>query len=413
MLTPRLEPTLIYRTYTVSAGIRQNILITVKETIMLFLPVMKPVKLRTLKLAVAFGSVFVWFSLLLTDVCLFSQHECFPHRTKFKASIILSLERLSFQETLVTDFEEDVLDLPRGLNHHVWKNNCVTTLETLCNFPAFPRAPDKRKVLFRTEITTPEDSATDGHRLLGYVLPNSTSEYQFAVTSNGFAEVWLSLNKRWRGAKRIAYIKPFNVDYAVPKWRFNVSKTQISAGINLRARRRYYIEILYAFGAQNKSESFLQVAWKRQQESCFKIIDGESLSPYTNDSEKGKYKMFDDELPHTVSCAAKNEKGYGNKYMMPETLPYLEHTAVERMLDYCEYRPSYRLDPANLLGFRRYDGVVKHMHKTYSFPYPIVKGIVRDKKTKALFYAELPLDEEEAWSVVHRYMDALEKGYSG
>ena len=364
-------------------------------------------KVRAIKSTVAVVSLLVFLFLVVTNFCLFNR-TCFPYRigTAFTTSIVASLEPLG-----VLDYDDNVTDLPRGLNQHIWENNCVKTIETLCNFPVFPNAPDQRQVISRTEITAPKDAGTDGHRLFGFVLPNSTGEYQFAVASNGFAEIWLSLTKHWRAAKKVAFIRPFDAQ-SVTKWNFNASETQISSGIHLKAKGKYYIEIMYALGAHDKSENFLQVAWKRPQESNFKVMGSEYLLSYTNDSEKGRYKMFDDKLPHALPCARKHQKGYENKHMRPETTPYLEHTAVNKALEFCEYRPSYLLDPANLKGFGQYHGVYRHVRKTYSFPLPIVDGIMRNQGATH-FSSDYPLDEEEAWSVVNRYMDAIEKSYSG
>ena len=104
--------------------------------------------------------------------------------------------------------------------------HATMTIETLCNFPVFPNAPDQRQVISRTEITAPKDAGTDGHRLFGFVLPNSTGEYQFA-------EIWLSLSKNWRAAKMIA----FDVKST------NASETQVSSGIHIKAKVKYCIEI--------------------------------------------------------------------------------------------------------------------------------------------------------------------------
>ena len=362
-------------------------------------------KVRAIKSIVAVVSLLVFLFLLVTNFCLFNG-TCFPYRTAFTTSIVASLEPLG-----VIDYEDKyVTDLPKGLNQHIWENNCVRTIETLCNFPVFPNAPDQRQVISRTEITAPKDAGTDGYRLFGFVLPSSTGEYQFAVASNGFAEIWLSLSKHWKAAKKVAFIRPFDAQY-VTKWNFNASETQISTGIHLKAKAKYYIEIMYALGVHDKYENFLQVAWKQPQDSNFKIIGSEYLLLYTNDSEKGRYKVFDDELPQALSCATKHQKGYENKHMRPETIPYLEHTAVNKALEFCEYRPSYLLDPANLKSFGQYHGVYRHVRKTYSFPLPIVDGVQNDKT--GVFSCNYPLAEEEARSIVNRYMDALEKSYSG
>ena len=367
-------------------------------------------RLRTIKYAVGVGSLLVWGFVIVTSLCLFNR-ICFTKRKESKKFIVASWERLSFQTLLdFLGFKESRSDFSRGLNQHIWENNCVKTIETLCIFPIFPNAPDQRQVISRTEITAPKDVATDGHRLFGYVLPNSTGEYQFSLSSNGFAEIWLSLSNNWTAAKQLASIKPYDAQY-VTKWNF-APETKISYGIHLKARVKHYIEILYTSGTHGKSENFLRVAWRGPQQSKFKIIDDESLLPFTNDIERGTYKMFDDELPHALPCGTKHQNRYENKNMRRETIPYLEHTAVNKALQYCEYRPSYLLDPANLKGFKRYHGVNHHARKTYSFPLPNVDGIVR-KKSALHFSSDFPLDEEEASSAVYKYLDALGKAYPG
>ena len=370
--------------------------------------------LSTLKLAVFVAVVVVSFGLILTDVCLFGRRECFPNLTKLKNTLVDSLERLSFLEDTATYKDESVVESP-GLNHHVWENNCVKTIETLCNFPIFPKAPDRRQIIFRTEIIAPQSPGVDGHRLIGYLLPDLSGEYHFAVVSNGFSEVWLSPIKSWTAAKQVAYISPQDVPSTIKKWDFESVKSQISTRIYLKARKPYFIEIIYSVGARKTGENFLQVAWKRPGKSMFEIIEGESLSLYTNDSKKAQYKMFDDELPE-AHCCAKYRKGYANKYMRRAIYPNLENTVVNKALGFCDYRPSYLLGPDNFHGlsnFKLYNGVQKYVLKTTSFPYPNIDGVVRNQRSNPAFWAENPLAEQEARSVVERYMEAIGESYPG
>lgn len=368
-------------------------------------------KLQTLKFAVTFGSAFVWCLVILVDFCLFGEHKCFPdHR-----SIIVSLESFAFGDpSELIDEDENVDDLPKGLNHHTWEKNCARTIELLCNFPVFPKAPDTRRVINRTAILKRKDTATDAHRLFGFILPNSTGEYRFAVASNGFAEVWLGRTKNWRTAKMVVFMQPFYAKRILAGQEFNVSKTQISSEIHLKAKVRYYIEILYTLGRKDQMEHFVLVAWQRPKQPNFEIIKPEFLRQFLNDGAKGKYKMFDDELPDALSCFSSEERDHANKHMKPETLPYLGHDEVRRALQFCKYRPSYVLDPKAFLGrtFPRYSGVSRHVQKTRTFPLSFVDGIVQNKKARMPFIAEQPLDENEAWSVVFRYMDALETSYN-
>lgn len=296
-----------------------------------------------------------------------------------------------------------------GLNQHSWEKHCQISFEKLCNFPIFPKAPDERNFVENVNITSSVNEA-DGLRLLGFLRPNATGSYRFLVSSSGFAEVWLSANKNWKNAKKIASAKP-----SIPapnNQTVGELKSEISNNISLSARQTYYIEVIFARGIQKKSGPLIQLAWRRPDKSAFEIIDRSFFSPYTNDSSKAKMKVYDDDLPDVLACTSLRLNA-ANKYMKPETIPFLNSTAVNRALEFCEYRPSYLLDPANVKGFRLYQGVYSHVHKTYSFPYPNVDGIARNQGAPQAFLAENPLEKQEAWSVVNRYLASLEKSYPG
>lgn len=104
----------------------------------------------------------------------------------------------------------------------------------------------------------------------------------------------------------------------------------------MKAKRRYYLEIVYApASANNIDNNFIQVAWKRPRQSIFEIIESNFLSLYKNDSEKWQRHLYDDEMPGALPCRAKKHSSYRNKYMRPESFPYLKHQNVQRTLNYC------------------------------------------------------------------------------
>ena len=375
-------------------------------------------KLQTLKLALVFGSFVIALIIIVSEVCMLGRYECFAGFREIKSTKDISsfFKHFLFQEPLDL-LENDENISSRGLNQHVWDKNCIKTIASLCNFPMFPNAPDKRQVIYRTEITEQNDSTTDAHRIFGFIRPNLTGDYQFAVASNGYAEVWLSESANWNTAKEIAYLKlveRISVTTTVIGRTFNVSRKQISSRIYLKAKTRYYIEILYALGIQSKGEYFLRVSWKHPQVSNFVVIESDSLFPFKNDSEAGKQKMYDDELPNAKSCNKDGaNQGYKNKHMNKDQvkIPFLEHTSVSKVLPSCEYRPSYLPDAATLKSFRQYHGVFKHVKKIHTFPFSFPEGVVLGSRHQRYSFAQLPLQEEEAWSVVEKYMDSLKKSY--
>lgn len=309
-------------------------------------------------------------------------------------------------------FEPDIAF--HGLNKHSWERYCQSHLEQLCNYPIFPKAPDKRTYVPNADIDSEVAKFDEAIRLLGYVQPNASGDHQFLVASNGLAEVWLSPNANWRNAKRIAYIRPQYLRSPLKRMSFEGIKSQISDSVNLVARRKCYFEVIYIQSQDNITRGkHFQIAWKRPDSRRFEIIDRKFFSLYTEDMDKAKLKVLDDELPEALTCVQSRTKS-ANIHMRPETLPHLKRTAVDKALPTCEYKPSYLLDPANLpRDFKHYRGVHKHVQKTYTYPFQSLNGVITPKKIHKAFIAENPLNEKEALSVITKYIEALKRTNSG
>ena len=359
----------------------------------------------------------VW--VILVVVFLFSRQETVPNATPFQnqststSRTIVELLESRRTDHINKDFELE--DMLKGLNKHTWERYCQSSLQQLCNYPIFPKAPDKRNFVRNVNIISTVNEAEAAVRLLGYVRPNASGEYQFLVTSNGFAEVWLGPNANWKDAKKIAYVKPQYLRSTLKKLSFETMKSQISETVSLVARQIYYFEVIYVKADTKSSEQLIQVAWKRPDRIEFELIEGEYFSLYTEDSDKAKLKIYDEELPDVLACK-KLRRRFANKYMRPETLPYLSRAAVDKTLSICEYKPSYLLDPANLpRDLKLYHGV-KNVQKTYTYPFQSVSGVLRSAKVaqtvRKTFLAELPLSDLEALSIVRKYCNAMKRTYS-
>jgi len=376
----------------------------------------KPVK------ALVIGALTVGLWVTLVVVYLFSRQETIPNVTSFQnqsTSIsgtiveLLENDRSTDHYNINRDFEfEDIL---KGLNKHTWERYCQSGLEQLCNYPIFPKAPDQRNFVQNVNIMSTVNEVDGAIRLLGYVRPNATGEYQFLVTTNGFAEVWLSPTTNWKDAKKIAYSKPQHLRSSLNQLSFEVMKYQISEIVSLLARQKYYFEVIYVKTDLKSSEQLIQVAWKRPDRTEFELIEGEYFSLFTEDSDKAKLKIYDEELPDVLACE-KLRRRFGNKYMRPDTLPYLSRAAVDTALPLCEYKPSYLLDPANLpRDLKLYHGV-KNVKKTYTYPFQSISGVLRSatvaRTVRKTFLAELPLSDLEALSIVREYYNAVKRTHS-
>ena len=374
----------------------------------------KPVK------AFVIGVLTVGLWVILVVFYLFSRQETIPNVTSFQNQTISTsgrkVEMLESRRTDHINKDLEVEDILKGLNKHTWESYCQSNLEQLCNYPIFPKAPDKRNFVQNVNIMSTVNEVDGAVRLLGFVRPNVTGEYQFFVTSNGFAEVWLSPNTNWKDAKKIAYGKPqYLISATLKKLSFETLKCQISQTVGLLAGQKYYFEVIYVKTDTKSSEQFIQVAWKRPDRTEFELIEGEYFSLYTEDSDKSKLKIYDEELPDVLACKTLRRR-FVNKYMRPDTLPYLSRTAMNKTLPICEYRPSYLLDPANLpRDLKLYHGV-KNVQKTYTYPFQSISGVLRSAKVaqtrRKTFLAELPLSDIEALSIVRKYCNVMERTYS-
>ena len=374
----------------------------------------KPVK------AFVIGVLTVGLWVILAVVYLFSRQETIPNVTSFQNQTTSTsgrkVEMLESRRTDPINKDLEVEDILKGLNKHTWERYCQSNLEQLCNYPIFPKAPDKRDFVQNVNIMSTVNEVDGAVRLLGFVRPNATGEYQFFVTSNGFAEVWLSPNTNWKDAKKIAYGKPQYLRSAtLKKLSFETMKYQISQTVGLLAGQKYYFEVIYVKTDTKSSEQLIQVAWKRPDRTEFELIEGEYFSLYTEDSDKSKLKIYDEELPDVLACKTLRRR-FANKYMRPDTLPYLSRNAMNKTLPICEYKPSYLLDPANLpRDLKLYHGV-KNVQKTYTYPFQSISGVLRSAKVaqtkRKTFLAELPLSDLEALSIVRKYCDVMERTYS-
>ena len=179
-----------------------------------------------------------------------------------------------------------------GLNicrPRVWTNiyvrkNCLISLEQLCNFPIFPKAPDKKSLVKNVNISL-SASEVDGLQLLGFPQPNVLARIFSPLRRMYFAEVWLSSSHNWKNGRKIEYTKPINttamgfgtVDHILPTNR-----------VKLFSVHKYYVEITYSRGGQSEGQSLIQLAWKRPDRTGFELIQREFFSPYKNDSDKAQ-----------------------------------------------------------------------------------------------------------------------------
>ncbi|KAJ7380352.1 hypothetical protein OS493_008804 [Desmophyllum pertusum] len=253
----------------------------------------------------------------------------------------------------------------------------------------FPKAPDKRLLLNKTIITNNlANTEPAGLRLFGFIIPEESGLYFFAVQFCS-AEVWLSHNENWRNARKIWEAGKLSQE----KKDFNVS-----GKIGLVAGQKYFIEVVATcFRERNK----IQLLWKIPTSSAFEIINGTFLSHYVDDSGLNDSKIYDESLPDSPVCASRRTST--TYFQVQREISYLSHGEVKDILPYCEYKPSYTVNHRLEMWH-----AVSH-HVVHSFIYPFPEHI-NLKDAKHWIY---PLGEDEAFKVVHIFMESVDKKISG
>ena len=113
---------------------------------------------------------------------------------------------------------------------------------------------------------------TYGVRIRGYICPPQSGDYTFWIAGDDAAELWVSTDQEPANKKKIAYLTSYT-DYR--DW--SKYGTQKSVKINLKANKKYYIEILHK---QNGQDDHLSVSWKLPNGVKETPINGSHLSPY-------------------------------------------------------------------------------------------------------------------------------------
>jgi len=93
-----------------------------------------------------------------------------------------------------------------SLNVHMWSELCGKDIDVLRNWPHFPYYPNKRSFISEFRKTQPLDAENSGVRIFGFVLPQRSGKYRFAITSDDTSELWLSPNEDPVSIKMIARV---------------------------------------------------------------------------------------------------------------------------------------------------------------------------------------------------------------
>uniref|UniRef100_A0A671QTX6 Beta-1,4-N-acetylgalactosaminyltransferase n=1 Tax=Sinocyclocheilus anshuiensis TaxID=1608454 RepID=A0A671QTX6_9TELE len=248
---------------------------------------------------------------------------------------------------------------PQGrVNMHVFEDCCGGSLDQLRNNLLYPLFPNVRTTISRLAVS-PQWS-NYGLRIFGYLHPEITDEYVFAVSSDDNSEFWLSLNESPENLQRLVYVGETGNEWTAPGeyWKF---ASQISKPVLLVKDMKYFFEILLK---QNRGMDHLEIAWSLNHDNgTFSVITSELLSLYEDESSlqmgdidhipqtKASYDRLLQPIPMPPHSAGdmirEDPRDHIYKYKM------LDESNLKDFFSECHYSPSYIL--REQIG--RYEGV--------------------------------------------------------
>jgi len=218
-----------------------------------------------------------------------------------------------------------------SLNVHMWSGICGMNVDILRNWPHFPYFPDKRSFISEFRKTQVLNMKDNGERIFGFVHPQVSGMYKFAITSDDTSELWLSSNEDPASSKMIARVYSANGSAWTVEGDYKKFPDQISKEILLYAGKKYYIESL---SKQGSGAAHVAVYWSYYGNSTFEIISSKYLSSF--------YESDNQELipPHAGKHSNITLQSKSNSYYF-HRLPYISRKEYSDLIPTCSYNPSF------------------------------------------------------------------------
>lgn len=158
--------------------------------------------------------------------------------------------------------------IPGYLRWDVWFGVAGSEVADLTASPSFAKQPDRSK--FINGSTTPTLHASNfGARISGFVVPSREDDYEFALSADDSAELWLSPDSQPENRQRIAFNDTWR-----DAGRWDAVPAQTSSPVRLLAGQSYYIEILHK---DQHAPGRVELGWRPVGVKDFSPIAPENL----------------------------------------------------------------------------------------------------------------------------------------
>ncbi|KAJ7387796.1 B4galnt4p [Desmophyllum pertusum] len=274
------------------------------------------------------------------------------------------------------------------LNVHMWSEICGAELAILRNWPHFPYFPNTRSFISEFHRTQVPASSNNGERIFGFIHPQRSGEYYFAISSDDTSELWLSPNEDPASSEMIARVYSPKESAWTDRGDYKKYPDQISKGITLHAYKKYYIESL---SKQGSGDAHVSVYWSYKN-STFEIISSKYLSSFSENNNRESIP------PH-----ARKQTGKSKIYF--NHLPIISKEEYISLIPSCPYSPSFLVRTK----LKQYQGVWLTMESRAPlevFPQDDT-DMMRSNYNSSWVKPNLLLDKNRVESVVDKFVNSL------
>ena len=226
--------------------------------------------------------------------------------------------------------EHDYAKSTGSLNAHMWYGICGMNVDILRNWPHFPYFPDKRSFVSEFRKTQVLNMTDNGERIFGFVHPQVSGLYKFAITSDDTSELWLSRNEDPASSEMIARVYSPHRSAWTEEGDYKKYPEQISKEILLHSGKKYYIESL---SKQGSGAAHVAVFWC-YGDSTFEIISSKYLSSFYGNNNQNSIPPHPGKQPK-ITLQSKRNLYYFHRLKLIRRLEYID------LIPTCSYSPSF------------------------------------------------------------------------
>ena len=232
-----------------------------------------------------------------------------------------------------TNEEQKCKDGEGQLTVSIWQDLCGGDVKVLRGSPFYPSYPSEKNFIRKfSEFQIEDNKAEYGQTIAGFLNPQRSGSYRFAIASDDSSELWLSPSENPDEKQLIASVFVEGATGWTTKNEINKYPSQTSRDIELRYGGRYYIEVIHK---QAEGDGFVQVFWSNPGVTDFKLISSKYLSSCSDDYVNSPKQDAMDQL--LANRLAVSQRAW-NKYSSFFTLPMINEG---NYLPQCVYKSSF------------------------------------------------------------------------